>query len=97
VPTADDTVAVVGAAAVLGVLVVDVDLVVLVAGVPDLLATMGAAVEMLLICIYRLPLMFKNGNYQEIIGRLLEIFNRRTQASRKSVLEPIQSGHDASA
>jgi hypothetical protein len=48
-PTVDDALAVVGAAAV-GVLVADVDLAALVAAAPDLLATMGATVEMLLIC-----------------------------------------------
>jgi hypothetical protein len=50
-PTVDDAFAVVGAPAVVGVLVVDVDLVELVAAVPDLLATAGATVETLLICI----------------------------------------------
>lgn len=60
-PTVDGALAVVGAAAAagvlavvgaaaVGVLVADVDLAALVAAAPDLLATMGATVEMLLIC-----------------------------------------------
>jgi hypothetical protein len=50
-PTADGTLAGVGAAAVLGVLVLAVDLAVLVAAAFGLLATTDAAVEMPLICI----------------------------------------------
>ncbi|MGD0493555.1 MAG: hypothetical protein ABSC32_18640 [Steroidobacteraceae bacterium] len=60
-PTAGDALAAAGALAVLGALVValgtlgalgvDVDLAVLGAEAPGLLATRGAAVEMLLICI----------------------------------------------
>jgi hypothetical protein len=49
-PTVDDALAVVGAPAVVGVLVADVDLAELVVAAPDLLATMGTTVEMLLIC-----------------------------------------------
>jgi len=48
-PTVDDTLEVVGAPAVVGVLVADGDLAELVVAAPDLLATMGATVEMLLI------------------------------------------------
>jgi hypothetical protein len=51
-PTVDDALAVVGApAVVVGALVADVDLAELVLAARDSLATMGATVEMLLICI----------------------------------------------
>jgi hypothetical protein len=51
-PTADDALAVVGAPTVVGVLVAaDVDLAGLVVAASDLLAPMGATIEMLLICI----------------------------------------------
>jgi len=74
--TVDDALAVVGAAAV-GVLVADVDLAELVAAAPGLLATIGAAVEMLLICMDRLPLMFKKELSNKGIGRVVETFSGR--------------------
>jgi hypothetical protein len=49
-PTLDDALAVVGAPAAVGVLVADADLAELVVAACELLATMGASVEVLLIC-----------------------------------------------
>jgi hypothetical protein len=77
----DDTLAVVGAPAVVGALVADVDLAELVVATPGLLATMGAIVEMMLTCMIRLPLMFKKEPTNRGIGRLVETFSYFGSAS----------------